>query len=193
MADATNAIKAGEALSAKVKAAGDLTGLELDEAIKLLTVEVNETTISVVLKSKLRDILGEYSKTVIAWKKEVAAARSGDIALELIAAAEKTEGDKFVIRVDFGLDGKLAKTIQNTYSKTIQDKACLLVTADDSSDRFMVIAFAPKSMTSVDCKAWVAAATEGTGGKGGGKKDSAQFTVKNVTFIESVMEKAKAF
>lgn len=193
MADATNAIKAGEALSAKVKAAGDLTGLELDEAIKLLTVEVNETTISVVLKSKLRDILGEYSKTVIAWKKEVAAARSGDIALELIAAAEKTEGDKFVIRVDFGLDGKLAKTIQNTYSKTIKDKACLLVTADESSDRFMVIAFAPKSMTSVDCKAWVAAATEGTGGKGGGKKDSAQFTVKNVTFIESVMEKAKAF
>ena len=193
MADATNAIKAGEALSAKVKAAGDLKGLELEEAIKLLTVEVNETTISVVLKSKLRDILGDYSKTVIAWKKEVAAARSGDIALELIAAAEKTEGDKFVIRVDFGLDGKLAKTIQNTYSKTIKDKACLLVTADESSDRFMVIAFAPKSMTSVDCKAWVAAATEGTGGKGGGKKDSAQCTVKNVTFIESVMEKAKAF
>ena len=43
--------------------------------------------------------------------------------------------------------------------------------ADESQDSFLVIAFAPKGMKDVDCKAWVTAATEGTGGKGGGKGD----------------------
>jgi alanyl-tRNA synthetase len=57
----------------------------------------------------------------------------------------------------------------------------------------MVVAFAPKGMKDVDCKAWVLAATEGTNGKGGGKKDSAQFTVPGVGFINGVLEKARSF
>lgn len=193
MADATNAIKAGEEIAAKVKAAGDLKGLELDDEVKNLTVEVNEVTISAVLKSNLRDTLGTYSKAVVAWKKEVAAARSGEITSEIIAVAEMTEGDKFVCRIDFGIDGKLAKTVQTAYGKKIKDKAFMLVTADEATDRFMVITFAPKQLKSVDCKAWATAATEGTGGKGGGKKDSAQFTVSGIASIEGVLEKAKAF
>ena len=50
-----------------------------------------------------------------------------------------------------------------------------------------------KGTSIVDCKAWVAAATEGTGGKGGGKKDSAQSTVSGISSIEAVLEKAKTF
>lgn len=193
MVDAENAIKAGEEVSAKVKAAGELKGLELEDAIKKLTVDVNEATISAVLKSSLRDTLSTYGKAVVAWKKETAAAKSGEITSQLIAAAEATEGDKFVCRIDFGVNGKLAKNVQTAYGKKIKDKAFLLVTADEDADRFMVIGFSPKQLKSVDCKAWVTAATEGTGGKGGGKKDSAQFTVSGISLIEAVLEKAKAF
>jgi alanyl-tRNA synthetase len=48
-------------------------------------------------------------------------------------------------------------------------------------------------MEGVDCKAWAAAATAGTDGKGGGKPDSAQFTVPGVSHVDAVMEKAKQF
>jgi alanyl-tRNA synthetase len=193
MADATNAIKAGEEFSAKVKEAGELKGLELEDAIKKLSVELNNITMSAVLKSNLRDTLGSYGKAVVAWKKEKAAARSGEITSQLIEIAGKTEGDKFVCRIDFGIDGKLAKAVQGAYGKKIKDKAFMLITADEGADRFMVVAFSPKQLKSVDCKAWIMAATEGTGGKGGGKKDSAQFNVPGVASIESVLEKAKAF
>ena len=76
MTDAANAIKAGEKIAAMIKAAGALKGDELETQVKLLTAELNALTISAVLKSQLRDTLAQYSKTVMAWKKEMAAARS---------------------------------------------------------------------------------------------------------------------
>ena len=57
----------------------------------------------------------------------------------------------------------------------------------------MIVAFAPKGMKDIDRRAWVVAATEGTMGKGGGKADSAQFTVPGVSSIHSVLEKAKYY
>ena len=70
-----------------------------------------------------------------------------------------------------------------------------LVSADEDADKFMIVAFAPKGMEDIDCHAWVVAATEGPMGmgKGGGKADSAQFTVPGVSSIDSVLEKAKCY
>ena len=98
-----------------------------------------------------------------------------------------------VVRCDFGVDGKIAKAITAAYGKKIKDKALMLVSADVDADKFMVVAFAPKGMEDIDCHAWVVAATEGTKGKGGGKADSAQFTVPGVSLIDSVLEEAKCY
>ena len=102
----------------------------------------------------------------------------------MIEAAGSTEGDKVVVRCDFGVNGKVAKAVTTAYGKKVKDKALLMVSADEAADRFMVVAFAPKGMKGVDCKSWVVAATEGTNGKGGGKKDSAQFSVPGVSLVE---------
>lgn len=193
MGDAIAAKKSGEEFAAKVKAAGELKGIDLDTKVKTLTVELNSITISAVLKSELRDVLGGYGKAVVAWKKEAAAARSGEITSQLIDTAGKTDGDKFVCRIDFGLNGKLVKSVSTAYGKKVKDKAFLLITADEDADKYMVCAFSPKQLKSVDCKAWVTAATKGTGGKGGGKKESAQFTVSGLSSIEGVLDKAMAF
>jgi len=67
------------------------------------------------------------------------------------------------------------------------------VSADESEDKFIVLAFCHKSTKSVDCNAWASAAIEGTGGKGGGKKDSAQFTISGISSIVSVLENAKLY
>ena len=192
MHDAQAAIKLGEELKFKVTTIGELNGLELDEAVKTLTAELNAASISAVLKSTLRDTLTSYAKKVVAWKKERAAAKTSEVTSEVIAAAESTDGNKVILRVDVGADAKSIKSVQTAVGKKIKDKAFFLVSADEDADRYIVLAFAPSSMPEIDCKAWASSAIEGTNGKGGGKKDSAQFTVSGVSSIDSVLEKAKS-
>jgi alanyl-tRNA synthetase len=193
MDDALAAIETGKEFESRVTEAGKLPGLELEDAIKKLTVELNTLSISAALKVQLRDTLGSYGKKVVAWKKEKAAAKTAEVTAEVIAAAESSDSDKIVLRVDVGSDTKAAKAIQQAVGKKIKDKAFFLVSADEAADRYIALAFCHKSLKSVDCKAWAVAATEGTGAKGGGKKDSAQFTVTGVASLDSVLEKAKAF
>jgi alanyl-tRNA synthetase len=193
MKDAAVATAIAADMESKITAAGKLEGFELEAQVKLLTVELESLSISAAKKIQLREVLGTYGKQVVAWKKAHAAEQTAKVCEQVIEAANSTEGNKVVIRCDFGIDGKVAKAVTTAYGKKIKDKALLLVTAEESSDRFMVIAFAPKGLSDVDCKAWVTAATEGTGGKGGGKKDSAQFTVPGVGAIEGVLDKARGF
>jgi alanyl-tRNA synthetase len=193
MKDAAIATAAAIEFEAKVTEAGKLDGLELEAQVKLLTVELESLSISAAKKMQLRETIGAFGKQVVAWKKKHAAEQTSKICDQVVEAAGSTEGNKVVIRCDFGLDGKVAKAVTTAYGKKIKDKALFLVSADESEDSFLVIAFAPKGMTDVDCKAWVTAATEGTGGKGGGKKDSAQSRVPGVGSIDGVLEKARSF
>lgn len=192
MHDALAAIKLGEELNAKVCAISTLDGLELEEAVKTLTADLNSASISAVLKSNLRDTLSSYSKKVVSWKKERAAAKTLEVTSEVIAAAENAEGDKVVLRVDVGADAKSMKAVETAVGKKIKDKAFFLVSADEETDRYVVLTFAPPSMSGVDCKAWASAAIEGTDGKGGGKRDSAQYTISGVSSIDSVLAKARS-
>jgi len=168
-----------------------LDGLELDEAVKTLVVELSTLSISAALKVQLRDTLTSYAKKVVTWKKEKAAAKTTEVTDEVIAAADASQDEKIVLRVDVGVDTKAAKAIQQAVGKKIKDKAFFLVSSDEESDKYMALAFCHKSMKSIDCKAWAIGATEGTGAKGGGKKDSAQYTISGVSSIESVLAKAK--
>jgi len=188
-ADAKKALEEGAALQKQVEDAGSLKGDELEAKVKQLTVSVNGGKISTVTKAELREVLQDYSKKVVAYKKEKAAAQTGEIVAKLVKLAETTEGDKIICRHDFGVDGKVAKAVTTAFRKQVKDKAVMIVSADEGSNRFMVVANAPKN-GDVDCKAWVAAATEGTGGKGGGKQDAAQSTVEGLSLIDSVLEKA---
>ena len=154
-------------------------------------MQLNTLSISASLKVQLRDTLGSYAKKVVAWKKVKAAAKTAEVTAEVIAAAESAEGEKIILRVDVGTDTKAAKAIQQAVGKKIKDKAFFLVSADEAADRYIALAFCHKSLKSVDCKAWAMAATEGTGAKGGGKKDSAQFTISGVSSLDSVLAKAK--
>mmetsp|Transcript_27860 Transcript_27860/g.39192 ORF Transcript_27860/g.39192 Transcript_27860/m.39192 type:complete len:963 (+) Transcript_27860:74-2962(+) len=191
--DALDAIATANAFSAKIDEADKMKVENLEAAVKELTVELDSLDISAAKKIQLREALAGFGKKVVAYKKEKAAAQAGAVVEGAVAAAAETSGDKVVFRFDFGIDGKVAKSVAASYCKKVKDKALLLVTADEASDRFMVIATAPKGMKGVDCKAWVAAATEGTNGKGGGKKDMAQFNVPGVSNVEGVLEKARNF
>jgi len=193
MNDATAAIKAGEDFKVRVTSAGEMDGSSLENEVKTLTVDLNNLSVSAVLKNEMRGVLALYGKKVLAWKKAKAAEQTAAVVEKVIAAALSNEGNKVVCRVDFGINGKIAKAVQVAYGKKIKDKALMLISADESSDRYMVATFAPKGFADVDCKAWALSATEGTGGKGGGKKENAQVTVSGISSIEGVVEKAKKF
>lgn len=136
-----------------------------------------------------RETLAAYSKKVVAYKKEKAASQQGLIVEEALKLVASTESNKIVLRYDFGVDGKVAKGMMTSFGKKCKDKGLMLVSADAGSDRVMVVASAPKG-GDIDCKAWVNAATEGMGGKGGGKKDSAQCTLSGVSNAEEILKKA---
>ena len=68
----------------------------------------------------------------------------------------------------------------------------MILSADKDTDRFMLLAFAPKG-ADMNCKDWASVSLASLNAKGGGKNDSAQYTVDGISFIASVMEKASNF
>ena len=160
--------------------------------MKQLIGELESLSISAAKKVEYKETLSALAKKVFLIKKKKIAGLTEEIKAKIIEAGEKAEGTKVVFRFDFGVDGKLAKSVTQAFGKKIKDKALMLISADKTLNKFLVMTFTPKGVD-VDCKAWATASTEGTGGKGGGKKDSAQFTCPDVSKIGGVMEKAKQF
>ena len=191
-ADAKKAIALADEFDGKLKDADKLDGDSLDAQLKVLKQELNELSISAVKKTAFRDKIAELTKKVIALQKKKAAGMTDEVVAAAVEAAGAASGNKVVIRHDFGTAGKVWKAVSTAYGKKVKDKALLLVSADTAADRFMVAAMAPKGVD-VDCKAWVTAASEGTGAKGGGKKDSATMNVVGCGQIDGVLEKAKGF
>jgi len=188
--DAKKAIAAADEFEAKLEASAKLEGGgELEALVKTLTMECDALVISTVKKVAFRETIAGFLKKVMAWKKARMAGMTDEIKAKAIEVGEATEGNKVVFRYDFGLNSKLGKNVGTAFTKKIKDKAIMIISVDTDADRFLVLAMAAKGLD-VDCKAWCMAVTEGTNGKGGGKKDSAQFTVPDASLVDSVMEKA---
>jgi alanyl-tRNA synthetase len=193
LTDALQARKDSAVFEAQLTAAGNASNEELEELVKKLTNELNAITISAVDKTRFRETLGTYGKKVVAYKKEKAQAQTQEVVEAVIAAADESSSNKIVYLAHFPIPGKVSKSIMTAFHKKCKDKALMLVSVDSDSDRIAVAAACPKGMEEVDCKAWVAAATEGTGGKGGGKKDSAQCSVPGASNAEAIITKAKSY
>jgi len=178
---------------AKLHVASTLKGDELEAQVKLLSQELDALQISAVKKAAYRDQLSEFGKQVVAYKKAHVAALATDVTEKAVAEAQATEDNKIVVRFDFGTDGKIAKQISQHYCKQVKDKALMIVSSDTETDKCFVATFAPKGMKEFDCKAWATFSTEGTGAKGGGKKDSANFHVPGASNAESIAEKARQY
>lgn len=191
--DAIDAIEKANDFEAKITAADKMKEEDLEATVKDLTVELACLSISAAKKIMFRETLAGFGKKVAAYKKKKAAGQTDAVKDYVLAAAAGADGSKVVARFDFGIEGKIAKAVATAFGKKVKDKALMLVSADEASDRFLVVACAPKGFAEVDCKEWILAATEGTGAKGGGKKDNAQYTVSGVRNIDAVLEKATSF
>ena len=187
--DAKKAIALAAEFETRLAKAGELEGDALEEASKLMKEELNQMSIAAVKKIEFRDTLENYGKQVVAFKKQKLAELTDEITAKAIEVASTTEGNKVVYRSDFGTDGKVAKSVTTAVGKKVKDKAFMIVSADADSDKFMVMASAPKGFKAVDCKKWAEACVEGTDAKGGGM----QYTVEGLSSIDSVIAKAQQF
>ena len=192
--DAETAFQLGEDLASKVNAANALPddSSDLEPQVKRLTESNNVASISAVTKAELRATLESCAMRVVANKKKQEKEKTQTIVAQVIEAAEKASGTKVVLQIDFGCDGKVAKAVQTAYGKKDISKTVgvLMISASTEENKFMVVAFTNKKNKDIDCKAWANAAVAGTGAKGGGKKDSAQFQVMDLKHIDSVKANA---
>jgi alanyl-tRNA synthetase len=188
MDDAKKCMALADSFADKLRNAETLQGDVLEPAVKVLSTELDGLTISAIRKIEFREKLQELSKAVVAYKKQKVAGMADEIVNQAVALAGTTEGSKVVLRVDLAMDGKTAKSVAQAFGKKVTDKALMLIAVD--VDKFSVVAFSPKGV--VDCQKWVAAVTEGTGGKGGGKADFAQTQVGDLKFVDQVEQKAKS-
>ena len=108
------------------------------------------------------------------------------------AAAQTTDGNKVVMRFDFGVDGKVSKVVTQAYCKKVKGKALLLCRLTRVPIRLWWLLLLPR-LSMWTARRGVTAATEGTNGKGGGKKDTAQFQVPGVGNIDGILGKAAAY
>lgn len=187
---ARKAISDANDYMSKLQTAGAIENCdELEATIKTLTNEINGLAISACKKVEFRAKIQDLTKKVLAQKKQRLAGMTDEIADKAVSSAAATANSKVVVRFDFGCEGKIAKSVTAVFLKKVQGKALMLISADEETDKFMVVAVAPREVD-IDCKAWVASACEGTDAKGGGKVDSAQYTVSGISRIEAVMAKA---
>lgn len=191
MADAKESMQAAAIFEAKMQVASTLAGDDLESQVKSLTQELDALQISAAKKNRFREQLELFAKQVVIFKKERQANKVNEIVADALKAGETTEGNKIVLRYDFGADGKFAKTIASGYAKQGKDKALLIVSADKEANKCLVVGCRPKALKEVDCKAWVAAATDGTGAKGGGKPDCVIYQLPDATKADEIVEKAK--
>jgi alanyl-tRNA synthetase len=193
MSTALEAIQLANAFEAKLHVASTKFGDELETEVKTLGAELNALSISAVKKAHFREVISNFAKQVVAYKKEKVSEMATEVVEKAILEASVTDSNKVVIRFDFGTDGKVAKTIITAYGKKVKDKALMIISADTEEDKCLVVAYAPKGMDGIDCKDWVMATIEGTDGKGGGKADSANFQVPGASHAEALVEKATKY
>jgi len=175
---ADEAIALGNNLKCEVDKAGNLEGEELDTAIKTLTASVNEADMSAALKAELRDTLQVYSKKLVTFKK----AQEKKIISEVLNDVGETVAcgkSSVVYRKDFGINGKLSKAILTGVQKKYKSCNMMLVSADSEDKKLFLGAMAAANKDQArDCQEWLKSAMGGYEGRGGGKKNAAQYTLE---------------
>lgn len=182
----------------EVSKAEETDGEVLQAEHKRLTVAVNEATISVVDKDKLRVQLQNIFEKLKVWKKQFEAERSEAAMAEGIRLATEAAANStpiIVTRMD-GLDGKVVKKLFTEISKIAPESSYLFVSVDEDADKLSVYDFVCKShiTAGLSAKDWVNACIEIAGnGKGGGRPEQSQCNIQGVEHLSAVVDAALSF
>ena len=197
---AKTAKAAADALKARLQGMQSMeAGRELNEAVKVFNGDLDRAPISVVDKNTLRAALLKVSDKLKVWHKAMLAARVTEVLAkaDATAAAAKEAGTAVtVIEID-GVDGAIAKKVQEKLKKAHAEGSFYLCSTDETVEKLGVypLVCPVHVKAGLSAKDWNAHSFEvAGGGKGGGKADSAIGAIPGdrATF-DRVKAAAKAF
>jgi alanyl-tRNA synthetase len=179
-------------LRANIEKVETLTELPLIEAFNSLNRDFETVTLGVTDRLSIEETLGSIRKRVKDAQKK-ARSRSNDALLEqALQLAEENEGPTVLGRID-GADKDGLLSAMDAIHRQNEDGAVLLVSADESSGKVLIVARVSKSLIARGLKAgdWVKVAAQACGGGGGGRPDSAQAGGKDPSRANEALEAAR--
>ncbi|MCW5766274.1 MAG: alanine--tRNA ligase [Phycisphaeraceae bacterium] len=193
---AAAAIKTGQTLAERFKAADRLSGDALSIEAKALAMEIDQLSIPLTLKAGLRAALSALQDKVKAAAKQASAARAGEIMAQARAIADSPEYDQgsfIVTSIEAGSDREALTAALNAIRTRRPRAGVLLVSPDPDENKLTILAAVPDAIIKRGLNAgeWVRAAAAACGGKGGGKPDLAQGGGPDASRLKEVLAAAK--
>lgn len=199
---AVSAIEEGEKFSALVSEyeKEDVETPGLDKKLGALRKDLDESTLSAVLKTDLRERIHVSQNKAFEAKKRALQQRV-DIVLNTVkeqvsSAAE--EGTKILtLNVEIGADSKASQKIMNAVKSVAPDMAFMGISEEDagSGGKLMAFAIVPDAMIESGLKAneWIQETLAVCGGRGGGRPTNAQGQAPQCEDVEAVIAASNSF
>jgi alanyl-tRNA synthetase len=190
---AQEAIAAGAALSDRLTKAAKMPQLELGPVLTDLKQDIDSAVISYALKTELRGKHEALTKEYMAEKKKLAADMVNIVIAQVVKDLEALGNAKVAcLEVDVGGDSKLLASVMKAAQKAAPNMAiCLATTADGKGS--LMLNVPDNGNGALKANEWLTKSLEAVSGRGGGKADSAQGQVPDVSKLDAALAAAKAF
>lgn len=116
-------------------------GAELNNAVKLLKLEIDRAVVSLVDKDRMRNQLQIIHDKLRSWLKSSIAERTEAALSKITLLSEdalQTQKKILVEAIDFGGDGKIAKKIQDKFRSIVPDGSLFLASLDDDETKVSI-------------------------------------------------------
>ncbi|GAQ81862.1 alanyl-tRNA synthetase [Klebsormidium nitens] len=195
--EAVAAIKNGTDLDARMAAAAQLKGPELEKEVAALKGALDAVVLPAAHKAELKDTLAKLVSRVAAAQKEAARASLRAAVDTAVGAADAAaaEGRRFsIIRLEVPVDALVLREATTTIVNKHKELAVLLVGVDDKG-KVVLYAGVPDAVQARGLAAldWLRAALPAVSGKGGGKGAMVTGQGTNVAGISEAMSVATQF
>ncbi|RGB30544.1 alanyl-tRNA synthetase [Rhizophagus diaphanus] len=192
--EAQQAQRISEEFQTKIDSISKLKGVELDNALKSITKELDASNISALKKSEFREKIQGLKKAFAEADKAQKAAQTKEAVDAINTYFNQNPDIPYLVKK---LDAE-TKAIANAIAhvKTnLKDKALFIFSVDESSGRITHSCCVGKILTEKGLKAseWAKTVSETVGGKSGGKDDSAQGSGTNVDKLDEAIKVAEQF
>eukprot|EP00604_Paraphysomonas_vestita_P001745 CAMPEP_0174822746 /NCGR_PEP_ID=MMETSP1107-20130205/18190_1 /TAXON_ID=36770 /ORGANISM="Paraphysomonas vestita, Strain GFlagA" /LENGTH=926 /DNA_ID=CAMNT_0016042605 /DNA_START=308 /DNA_END=3088 /DNA_ORIENTATION=- len=116
-------------------------GVELNNRLKVLKLEIDRAVVSLVDKERMRNQLQIIHDRLRAWLKSTIAERTEAALVKITTLSEaaiSTQKKVLVEAIDFGGDGKIAKKIQDKFRSIVPDGSLFLASLDDDETKVSI-------------------------------------------------------
>ena len=183
-------------IASAIKNSGAVSTADAEERVNALRAQLEESSVSVASKSKLRAVLEGCQKELAAAKnRELIAMVDKNIQKvrdEAIATSKR--GDRTaVFSLDIGSDAKAIKRAMEEIKRVAADLSFLCISCEQDKVTVFSIVTDEAQKGGLKASEWVASAVTAAGGRGGGKPGMAQGSAADPAQLQLITQEAARF